>query len=93
MTKHSITSTITKYVGPDAEETQVSVCVTASITPPDRSVGIDGYGWEDLEVTDPDGGEITISEADEERLGNELIESYIAEPERNYRGAPHEYYD
>lgn len=93
MTTHSITSTITKLVGPDAEETQVSVCVTASITPPDRSVGIMNYGWEDLVVTDPDGGEIDIDEDTENRLGEELVASWLEDDAISHRGAPSEFYD
>lgn len=76
---HSISTTITKLVGPDAEEVEVPVCVSASITPPDRSVGIDGYGWEDLTVTDANGEEVTIDEAMEESLGEKVVDSYVRE--------------
>jgi len=96
MTKHSITSTITKtkFVGPDFEECEVTipVCVSASITPPDRSVGIDSHGWEDLEITD-DGKEIEVSEEEAERLGEEVVVSYLKDDAIPHRGAPSEFYD
>lgn len=97
MTRHSITSTITKtkFVGPDFEECEVTipVCVSASITPPDRSVGINCHGWEDLEVTNDDGEEISISEEEADRLGEEVVKSYLEDDAQRYRGVPSEFYD
>ena len=92
MTEHSITTTTTKYVGPDAEECEVPICVTASITPPDFSVGIDNYGWEDVVVTDADGGEIDVSEAESDRLGELVVEAYIKDEFEQPRGTPSEFY-
>lgn len=89
MTTHSITSTITKLVGPDAEEIQVPVCVVASITPAEHDVGIMNVGWEDLVVTDDDGGEIEVDEDTENRLGEELVKSYLDDAQ--YDGPEFEY--
>lgn len=97
MTRHSIctTTTRTKFVGPDFEECEetISVCVSASITPPDRSVGIDSHGWEDLEVTDDDGKEIEVSEDEADRLGEKVVESFLEDDAIPHRGAPSEFYD
>lgn len=97
MTRHSITSTLTrtKFVGPDAEECEetITVCVSASITPPDRSVGIDSHGWEDMEVTNESGEEVSFDEEDEDRLGEELVKSFLEDDAIPHRGAPSEFYD
>lgn len=98
MTTHSIMETTTRLVGPDAEGVEVSVCVKASITPPDRSVGIMNFGWEDVEVTDMDGNEIVVSEAEYDRLGECVVEAYIRndDDEKTFAprgGQPSEFYD
>ena len=99
MTKYSISTTITKLVGPDAEDVQVPVTVEVSITPPDRSVGINNYGWEDIVITDNDGNEIEVDEATTDRLGDEVVKAYITDENDTYvtpnhsRHAPSEFYD
>ena len=98
MTTFSIMELTRKLVGPDAEEAYVEVCVKASITPPDRSVGIMDFGYEDLEITDADGNEINVSAAEEDRLGECLLEAFIrgADDMSTFaprRGPPSEFYD
>ena len=96
--RQTISTTVTKLVGPDAEEMQVAVQATASITPPDRSVGIDTYSWEDLTITNNDGDDIEVSEAECERLGEQIVAAYLQEEDdaitfARKGGAPSEFYD
>jgi len=78
----SFTTTAKLYRGDDAP---IPVDVTASITPPDRSVGIMGYGWEGLTATvndGPDEGtEVNLTDAEEDTLGEILVHDYMIECE------------
>jgi len=95
MTTYFTTTTITKLVGPDAEEIEIPVCIKGEILEPDRDVGIMSEWCEGVEITDDDGNEIEVSEAENDRLCEVLMESWTKSqgsfPVRE--GPPSEFYD
>jgi hypothetical protein len=44
------------------------VSVEATLTPPDRSVGIDWETVDDLKITDSDGGTVEVAEEEDDRI-------------------------
>lgn len=69
-TRKDVTATITISRG----EAEYDVEVTGTLQPPEYDVGIMGWWAEDIEACDCDGADVYLTEAEEDRAQEALIE-------------------